>query len=375
MKLIHLSDLHIGKRFCGISMLEDQQYILNEILDLIQQEKPDGVLIAGDIYDKSVPSAEAVRLFDTFLTRLSKLQKPVFLISGNHDSAERIAFGARLLCQSGIYLSTAFSDGIVSVPLQDAYGPVMVYLLPFLKPAHVRALYPEAEINSYSDAMQVVIDNLHLDPTIRNVAVAHQFVRGSTRCESEDLSIGGLDELSAEVFAPFDYTALGHLHSPQTIGNGTIRYCGTPLKYSFSELHHKKSITVVELREKGVCELRTVPLTPRREVRELRGTFAELTDLTFYQTQDRDCYYRIVLTDEESIIDAAMSLRQIFPNLASLTYDNTRTRAHATITGTEPEEEQQPLALFEAFYLQQNGSEMSEKQRAFSRGLMTEIWG
>lgn len=374
MKLMHLSDLHIGKRFCGISLLEDQRYILGKILEIVREEQPDGILIAGDIYDKSVPSAEAVRLFDEFLTHLAMLRQRVFLIPGNHDSAERIAFGAQMLRHSGIYLSTAFSDGIVSIPLADAYGTVMVYLLPFLKPAHVRAKYPDEEIIDYSDAMQVVIDHLHLDPTIRNVAVAHQFVRGSTRCESEDLSIGGLDELCADVFAPFDYTALGHLHSPQNV-NDTIRYCGTPLKYSFSELYHKKSLTIVELAEKGNLTVRTVPLTPLHEVCELRGNFAELTDPVFYQKQDRDCYYRIILADEENVTDAVQYLRQIFPNLASLSYDNTRTRACATVNSTDPIEEQQPLELFAALYQQQNGMELSEQQRELCCCFMEEIWG
>lgn len=375
MKLLHLSDLHIGKRFCGMSLLEDQAYILDEILRITEKEQTDGVLIAGDVYDKSVPSAEAVRLFDSFLTRLAAMKQQVFLISGNHDSAERIAFGAQMLRSSGIHLSPAFADGVVSVPLEDAYGKVVIHLLPFLKPAHVRAKCPEAEIGDYTDAMQFVIDNLELDPTVRNIAVAHQFVRGSTRCESEDLSIGGLDEVAAEVFSVFDYTALGHLHSPQNIGGDAIRYCGTPLKYSFSELHHNKSVTVVELAEKGNLTVRTVPLTPKREICELRGIFAELTDPMFYQTQDRDAYYRIVLTDETEVPDAISELRRFFPNLAALSYDNTRTRTCTEITGADPEAEQSPLELFEALYLQQNGVEMSEQQREFSCKLMEEIWG
>ena len=280
-----------------------------------------------------------------------------------------------MLRSSGVYLSPAFADGVVSVPLEDTYGKVVIHLLPFLKPAHVRAKYPEAEIRDYSDAMQFVIDNLELDPTVRNIAVAHQFVRGGTRCESEDLSIGGLDEVAAEVFSIFDYTALGHLHSPQSVGCNSIRYCGTPLKYSFSELHHDKSVTVVELAEKGNLIVRTIALHPKRDVRELRGMFAEITDPFFYQLQDREAYYRIILTDETEVPDAVSELRRIFPYLAALSYDNTRTRTETVLTGAELAVEQSPLELFEALYRQQNGMEMSEQQRAFSCGLMEEIWG
>ena len=250
MKLIHLSDLHLGKRVNEYSMLEDQEYILKKIINVIDDEKPDGVIIAGDVYDKSIPSAEAVQLFDDFLVQLAKRSLKVFVISGNHDSPERIAFGSRIMDASGIHMSPVYSGDITPIPLEDEFGTVNIYILPFIKPAHVRR-YAENEITTYTEAVEYVISKLNIDPANRNVLVTHQFVTGALRSESEEISVGGSDNVDAYVFEPFDYVALGHIHSPQTCGSENIRYCGTPLKYSFSEVHDKKSVTVVELREKG----------------------------------------------------------------------------------------------------------------------------
>ena len=375
MKLIHLSDLHLGKRVNDFSMLEDQQYILAEILQIIDREKPDGVLIAGDVYDKSVPSAEAVALLDDFLVRLSKRELRIFVISGNHDSPERMAFGGRLMGRSGVHLAPVYDGRVEPVVLTDEYGPVKLYLLPFVKPSHVRRCFPEREISTYTDAVAAAIEAMGVDTTARNVLVTHQFVTGAARCDSEELSVGGTDNVDAAVFDPFDYVALGHIHGPQQVGRETVRYCGTPLKYSFSEAGHKKSVTVVELGAKGSVTIRTIPLKPLRDMVELRGTYEELTLRAFYEgtSYPRD-YIHITLTDEDDIPDAVGKLRIIYPNLMNVDYDNKRTRAGIHLEGAEDVQQKSPLELLEEFYSSQNGQPMSEEQRAFARDMMERIW-
>lgn len=247
MKLMHLSDLHLGKRVNEFSMLEDQRYILNQILELARREQVDGVLIAGDVYDKSVPSAEAVSLLDDFLVALAEDGRQVLLISGNHDSPERMAFGGRLMRSSGIHIAPVYNGRVEPVCLEDQYGPVRVYLLPFVKPAHIRRYFPDAAIESYTDALRIAVEAMDLDSSLRNLLVTHQFVTGAARCDSEELSLGGSDNVDGAVFDPFDYVALGHIHSPQRVGRETMRYCGTPLKYSFSEIGQKKSATLIQL--------------------------------------------------------------------------------------------------------------------------------
>ena len=375
MKLIHLSDLHLGKRVNGFSMLEDQCYILQEILHIIDREAPDGVLIAGDVYDKSVPPAEAVALLDEFLVELSRRRLQVYLISGNHDSPERLAFGGRLMSQSGVHVAPVYDGRIVSFTQQDQYGSVEIFLLPFLKPAHVRRFFPDDPIDSYTDALRTVLSHAAVPTDKRTVLVTHQFVTGASRCDSEDISVGGSDNVDAAVFAPFDYVALGHIHNPQSAGAPHIRYCGTPLKYSFSEAAHEKSVTVVELRQKGEANIRTVPLKPLRDMAELRGTYESLTFRGFYEgtTYPQD-YLHITLTDEEDIPDAVSKLRVIYPNLMQLSYDNARTRAGVLAAPTEQTTQKTPLELTEAFYEGQNGQPMNDAQREFLRGLMERIW-
>lgn len=375
MKLIHLSDLHLGKRVNEFSMLEDQQYILSEILCIIDAEQPDGILIAGDVYDKTVPSAEAVALLDDFLVRLAKRDLQIFLISGNHDSPERMAFGGRLMEGSGVHLSPVYDGRVRPITLTDVYGTVNIYLLPFVKPAHVRRCFPEREITTYTDALAIAIEAMGVDQTERNVLVTHQFVTGAARCDSEELSVGGTDNVDASVFDPFDYVALGHIHGPQRVGRETVRYCGTPLKYSFSEAGHQKSVTVVELEEKGAVSVRTVPLVPLRDLVELRGTYEELTFRGFYEgTSYQKDYVHITLTDEEDIPDAMRKLQIIYPNLMKLDYDNRRTRAGACLDGAEDAEQKSPLELLEEFYEKQNGRPMGEEQQAFAWAWMERIW-
>lgn len=375
MKLIHLSDLHLGKRVNEFSMLEDQQYILTEILRIMDAEQPDGVLIAGDVYDKTVPSAEAVALLDDFLVRLAKRDLQIFLISGNHDSPERMAFGGRLMEGSGVHLAPVYDGRVNPITMTDAYGTVNFYLLPFVKPAHVRRCFPEREITTYTDALAAAIEAMGVDQTGRNVLVTHQFVTGAARCDSEELSVGGTDNVDVSVFDPFDYVALGHIHGPQRVGRETVRYCGTPLKYSFSEAGHQKSVTVVELGSKGTVSVRTVPLIPLRDLVELRGTYEELTFRGFYEgTSYQKDYVHITLTDEEDVPDAMRKLQIIYPNLMKLDYDNRRTRAGACLDGAEDAEQKSPLELLEEFYEKQNGQPMGEEQQAFARAWMERIW-
>ena len=374
MKLIHLSDLHLGKRVNEFSVLEDQAYILDQILNIIREEAPDAVLIAGDVYDKAVPSAEAVQLFDDFLCRLAGEQLQVFVISGNHDSPERIAFGGRLMQGSGIHMSPVYDGAVKPVTFTDEYGEAAVYMLPFVKPAHVRRYFPERNIESYTDAIRVAIGAMEVDERRRNVLVTHQFVTGALRSDSENISVGGADNVDAAVFAPFDYVALGHIHGPQKMGRDTVRYCGTPLKYSFSEAGHKKSITVVELKEKGTVVIRTVPLVPRHDLRELRGTYMDLTDRRNYAGTATDDYLHITLTDEEDIPDALGKLRIIYPNLMKLDYDNARTRRSAEVTDAGDVEQKSPLELFAELYEKQNNRPMSSEQLQFARTLIENIW-
>ncbi len=373
MKLIHLSDLHIGKRVNEFSMLEDQRYILEEILSVTRQEQADGVILAGDLYDKPVPPAEAVQVFDEFLTRLAQMGVPVFAVSGNHDSPERLAFGARLMEKRGVYLSPVYDGNVTGIPLKDEHGEVMVYLLPFIKPAVARHIFKEEEISSYQDAVRIAIEHIKTDPDRRNVLVAHQFVTGAFRCDSEEVMVGGLDNVDVSVFEKFDYVALGHIHSPQHVGRETVRYCGTPLKYSFSEADQKKSVTVVELGEKGQIHIRTLPLKPLRDMRKIRGSYLELTALDFYQDTDRSDYILAVLTDEEDVPDGLQKLRVIYPNLMRLEYDNRRTRDSQEVAGACDVEQKSELELFEEFYELQNNQPFSEKQRDFVRQLIQQI--
>lgn len=374
MKLIHLSDLHLGKRVNEFNMLEDQAHILFEILNTIDKEKPEAVLIAGDVYDKSVPSAEAVGLFDDFLCRLSKRGLEVFIISGNHDSAERMAFGARLMDGSGIHLCPVYDGKVEPISLEDQFGKVNFYMLPFIKPAHVRAAFPEAEAGSYTEALRLAVDALGMDMDSRNVLIAHQFVTGALRSDSEDVSVGGLDNVDAAVFEGIDYVALGHIHSSQNCGGENIRYCGTPLKYSFSECGHEKSVTVVELFEKGRMELRTIPLIPRRDMREIRGSYMELTAKSYYEGTATEDYLHITLTDEEDIPDGIGKLRSIYPNIMKLDYDNSRTRAGFSDLGEADAEHKSPFQLFSELYEKQNGQAMSDEQTEFCMTLMEKIW-
>ena len=374
MKLIHLSDLHLGKRLNDFSLGEDQEDILNQILGIVEAEAPDAVVIAGDVYDKAIPSVEAVGLFDEFLVRLAKLNTQIFVISGNHDSPERIAFGNRLLDAAGLHLSPVYSGRVEPITLEDAFGPVHFYLLPFVKPLHVRRFYPDDPTDTYTQALSAAVEHMDIDERQRNILVTHQFVTGAARSDSEELCVGGADNVDSAVFQVFDYVALGHIHSPQHCGSEKVRYCGTPLKYSFSEVKDQKSVTVAELKEKGNLTIRTVPLKPLRELVELRGTFAELTDKSFYEhTTWQTDYTHLTLTDEEDIPDAIGKLRLIYQGLMKLDYDNARTRSNGEITGAEVQRARSPLELFADFYALQNNRPMTQEQLVFVEELLSRM--
>ena len=379
MKFIHISDLHIGKRVNEKALIEEQTHILGQICDIVAARKPDAVLIAGDVYDKAVPSGEAVLLFDDFLTRLSTLVGHVFVISGNHDSAERIAFGSRIMSAKGIHLSPVYDGETEPMTLSDEYGEVDIYMLPYIRPVHVRHFLSDedkTQVDSYDSAVRKAIGMMAPDSQRRNVLVTHQFVTGALRSESEDVNVGGLDNVDASAFDCFDYVALGHLHRPQDCGDERVRYSGSPLKYSFSEVYDNKSFTVVVLKEKGVLEREFVPLLPLHDWHDLRGTYEELTSRAFYAgkpwTED---FVRITLTDEQDIPDAIGKLRTIYHNLMELRYDNKRTQSGFSVSdGTVGTEEKTPMELFSEFYAKQNGDELSNEQKTYLMNVVEKIW-
>ena len=371
LKLIHLSDLHIGKRVNGFSMLDDQKRILEQIIGIVDAEQPDAVIIAGDVYDKSVPSTDAVQVFDDFLYCLSLRKIHVFVISGNHDSPERIAFGSRIMDAGGIHMSQVYGGKLNPTVLYDEWGAVDVYMLPFIKPAHVRSFRQDAEITSYTDAVRTALEGLPLCSENRNVLITHQFITNAERSESEEVSVGGADNVDADVFDGFDYVALGHIHKPQFIGRETIRYCGTPLKYSLSEADQNKTVTIVEMTEKGNINIRELPLLAPREIKKLKGTFEELTRIRELMGDD---YYYITLTDEDDIPNALTRLRDFYPNLMKLDYDNKRTRTDRQVGIADDVDSKTPIKLFEELYELQNNQPMSEEQRSYVNTLIEKIW-
>ena len=375
MKFLHLSDLHLGKRVNGFSMIEDQKYILNQILEILDKEKVTGVIIAGDVYDKPVPSAEAVALFDDFLVNLADRELNVFVISGNHDSPERIAFGEKLMRHSRVYLSPVYNGNISPITLEDEFGKINVYMLPFIKPVHVRHFYEEENIVDYTDAMKCAVSHMNVQKKERNLLICHQFVTGAARSESEEISVGGLDNVDASVFAPFDYVAFGHIHGPQNIGNEKIRYCGTPLKYSFSEADHKKSVTIVEFLEKGTVKVDIIPLKPIRDMVKIKGFFEEVADKAFYGKMDTESYVQITLLDEEDIPNAFGKLTCIYPNLMQMRYENKRTQKNEELFDEAGNIELSPEVLFARFYETMNNQPMTKEQSAYMTDKIETIWG
>lgn len=385
MRFIHLADLHIGKRVHEFSMLSEQEHILEQILDYVKQYQPDGVLIAGDVYDRSVPGAEAIRLFDRFLACLHNTGTHVFLISGNHDSGERLKFAGSILEESNVYVAGGYEGDLKYITLDDQYGAAVVWLLPFVRAAEVRAELEKEEAvleknSEKTEQATQTIDVLlkkHFYPalesgkfaeTTRHILVAHQFVTWKGEAEQSDSechSVGGVDEVDAALFYDFDYVALGHLHCAQKMGRETVRYAGSPLKYSFSEVHQKKSVTLVELKEKGNVEIKLLPLIPLHEMRKIKGPLAALISKEVVDVAPADDYIHATLTDEEELYDALGQLRAVYPNLMRLEFENSRTKAMQEMDGaTVPWKETSTLSLFAEFYEQQNGVSMSAEEEA-----------
>lgn len=453
MKFLHISDIHIGKRVCGFSMLEDQRYILEQIVEIAKREQPDGVLIAGDLYDKAMPSAEAVELADEFLYRFVELGIPVWVISGNHDCAERIAYGSRMMEQAGLYMARVFDGklqrytvmreggvcrvqagemaeepdemsartgvlsekfqvmvsktdrksvgteaisekmfagtvkmdadeldtGVVGAPgIRTASEAVDIYLLPFVRPAQVRRFFPDQTIETTQQAVDAILAGVKPDRSRVSILVMHQFLAGAAVCDSEELSVGGSDQVAVSSVAAFDYVALGHLHRPQRVGRETVRYCGSPLKYSFSEAGHTKSVTIVETVAAAECadwnrrprvRVRTVPLHARLDLREIRGPIARLLSPEVYREVNVRDYLHVTLTDEHEVLDAIGRLREVYPNIMRLDFE---TRGAEALTEEAILiEEKTPQELFEEFFERQNGHPMSEEQRALAAGIWT----
>ena len=370
MKLMHLSDLHLGKKLSNYSLLEDQEYILRQILAVTDKECPDCVLIAGDVYDKSVPAAEAVPVFDRFLSALAERGLPGFIISGNHDSAERLSFGAQIMKRSSIHIAPVYDGTVEPVTLSDDLGEVHFYMLPFIRPATVRHLFPDEEVNDYTDAVRLAVRQMNADPAARNVILAHQFVGSAKIYKSEEIYAGGQENVSAEVFKDFDYTALGHLHRPQNVGSPRIRYCGTPLKYSVSECDHEKSVTIVELREKDTLPVITeIPLTPLHDMQVITDSFERL--MAGSGSED---YVSVTLTDDSTIPEAMPRLRTRYPRMLDFGYAFEQIRNRTGAAEEVPAERKSPFELFAGFFAMQNGREMDEEQRAIIEQLIEQIW-
>lgn len=374
MKILHLSDLHFGKRLNNFSLLEDQIYVNQQIFQLAKNQKIDAVIIAGDIFDKSIPSADAVQLFDEFLNFWAELNLPIFIISGNHDSAERLSFGLNIFSHNNIYISPVYNGEIKSITLKDNYGNINFYLLPFLKPSMVRPFFPDEEIKSHTQALKIALKNLPLNKDERNILIAHQFVTGAVISDSEEINVGGLDNIDAHIFDDFDYVALGHIHTPQTILRDTIRYCGSLLKYSFSEANQQKSATIIDITTKEQINITTFPIKPLHDMRKIKGSYAELTNRQNYINTNTDDYIFATLTDEEDIPDAISRLRSIYPNIMQLEYDNKRTRTNQIIDTSDINSLKTPIEFFNEFYQLQNNQSLNDAQMQIMQDLIDSIW-
>lgn len=374
MKLLHLSDLHIGKKLKEYSMLDEQKYILSRICDICDEKDIECVVIAGDVYDKSVPPTEAVQAFDEFIYRLYAKKIPVLIISGNHDSPERLSFGGRVMTAGGIHIVPAYNGEVNTVTLNDKFGEVIFHLLPFVKPVNVRRFFSDKNIESCNDAVAAILGDIRLDESKRNVLVAHQFVTGSQLSQSEELYIGGEENIDGRLFSAFDYAALGHIHRPQYVGDKKIRYCGSLLKYHIEEANREKTITIAEIGEKGDLKIEELPVTPLHDVRSYKGSFEKLTDKTFYANVNTDDYVYITLTDEADVPDAARKLKKIYPNLLQLLYDNSRTAAAGTIKMTAVPEKQPPISIFSDFFEMQCLHKMSDEQNEVMQSLIKSVW-
>lgn len=379
MKVMHLSDLHLGKNILEQSLIEDQEYILNQIIKIIKEQKVDIVLIVGDVYDKGIPNVDAVKLFSKFLSKLYKLQVKVFVISGNHDSKDRLSFGNDLFVDNSVYIEGIFDGKLKKVELNDNYGVFNIYMLPFVKPADVRDFFPDINIDSYDDAVRCIIENTKIDKNERNVIMVHQFVTASgvdlIRSNSENISLGGIDNVDVSNFFDFDYVAMGHIHRGQKLIRDTIRYAGSPLKYSFSEVNHKKSVPIIEFGVKGDIKIDLVDLVPLRDMKIIKGTLDELLDKNFTSSINVNDYVGAVITDEDYVMDAIGKLRNVYKNILKLEYDNSRINNYNN--GIDKEiidvKKFSELNLFEKFYYRQNNIELDKRKLDIVKQVIKEV--
>ena len=377
MRIMHLSDLHLGKLVLEQSMIEDQKYIIDKIIKIVKDRKIDIVLIAGDVYDKGIPSIEAVNLFSSFLSRLYQLKVKVLVISGNHDSKDRLSFGNELFVDNDVYIEGVFSGVLRKEIFDDDYGKLNIYMLPFVKPIDVKKYYPDVAIDSYDDAVRCIIDNTNINDKERNIIMVHQFVTASgvelERSESENISLGGIDNIDVSIFDKFDYVALGHVHGAQKLIRDTVRYAGSPLKYSFSEVNQKKSVCIVDIKDKGNIDIELIPLIPIRDMRIIKGPLEKLVDKEVYSVGNVDDYLSVVLTDEDYIVDAIGKLRGVYPNVLKLEYQNRRTILSNDKNCKNEIKGKSPIELFEDFYLKQNNIELDSEREKIIKSVIKEV--
>ena len=380
MKILHISDLHIGKSLGSFSLSNEQRHVFAQIIDCVKTEKPSAILIAGDIYDRAVPSVEAVRIFDDFLTELAEENIAVMIISGNHDSPERLNYAGRLLAHKNIFICGTFDGTPHKVVLQDEYGNVNFWLMPFIKPLSVRNFFKDLQDpDSYEEAYGAALAAAEIDYSARNVLIAHQFFTKAgfnpERSESEINPIGGLDAINPSLIEKFDYAALGHLHGSQKAGAENIRYAGSPLKYSFSECHQKKSLILAELKEKGLLEIQTRELRPLLDMREIKGELEELISEKVASLADRNDYLRVILTDEKEIIDPLGQIRSVYPNAIYLDFENSRSRVNIAEINADAKkiEKLSPYDLFSEFFLEMQGATMTLEQEKIIRELLEAV--
>lgn len=372
MKFLHLSDLHLGIRLHEQSFLEDQQFMLNKAIETVTNQNVDCVIIAGDIYDKSIPPADAIRVFDSFISTLAEMNVPVFISSGNHDSTERLSFGNTVMSKQGIYVSPVYDGTIPSVSIKDEFGDVNVWMIPFIKPANVRRFFEDTDIENYTDAMRAVISRMPIDNTKRNILICHQNIGTAEQCNSV---VGGLDMIDAAVFEPFDYVALGHIHQAYPILRDSIRYCGTVLCYDFKLCDENRGFTVINMDGDGRINKELIEFSPLHRMMKLRGQLSEITSPDKIDSRAAQSYLHVTLTDEQEAVDAVGRLRAFYPHVLSVEYDNTRTRTEQYIKFGGDTNEKTPYELFEEFYELQNNCSLTDGQSEIVKSIIDEVWG
>lgn len=377
MKILHLADLHLGKRVNEMSMIEDQKYILDQIITLIKEESVGIVLLCGDIYDKSIPTIEAIHLLDEFLDQLSKMAIKVLMISGNHDSIDRLSFGKSLFTRSNLYIASQFENEIEKITVKENGITVNFYMLPFVKSAYISHIF-QLQTDSYEECFRYLIEHAKIDEEETNILLSHQFVTANKKnpelSDSETSSLGGIDNIDFHIFDPFDYVALGHIHKPQAMGREMVRYAGSILKYSFSEIHMDKKATILTIDAKKEISLSFHPLKPLRDMREIECSLEELLKKQCEIGKQED-YMHVILTDEEQILDAIGKVRTIYPNVMQISFKNRRHMKQLESAQIKEDQisDQSPAELFEQFYKMQNHIDLDEKRLQLVLSVFEEV--